>query len=382
MRHVLFGKCLAVMSVLVLAATGLWAAGEEEGSTAAAAEKKYVTDPTTGKVVVAPEYGGTITAWWATGRTQVAFDPYYGWPSATDGVSEGLGMVNWGVDRDVWDLKTMHTPDQHLTGMLAESWEISPDGLTYTFHIRPGVRWHDKAPMNGRQFTAGDVEYNFHRILGMGDFAEAGPTAHGGASNLKTIPWESITATDDATVVMKLTEPRLSALRFILVDGIGFIMPPEVIEQHGDVQDWRNLVGTGPFMLTDLVEESSGTFTKNPDYWGYDEKYPENRLPYVDELRYVVIPDEAAAYAALRSRTIDWKRWDTSLDAADSMRKTNPEIGVHEIFLPVGRVFCTQPSRATLQRRQRAARDADGGWTTRPSPVRSGRVSQTQHLKG
>ena len=332
MRHVLFGKCLAVMSVLVLAATGLWAAGEEEGSTAAAAEKKYVTDPTTGEVVVAPEYGGTITAWWATGRTQVAFDPYYGWPSSTDGVSEGLGMVNWGVDRDVWDLKTMHTPDQHLTGMLAESWEISPDGLTYTFHIRPGVRWHDKAPMNGRQFTAGDVEYNFHRILGMGDFAEAGPTAHGGASNLKTIPWESITATDDATVVMKLTEPRLSALRFILVDGIGFIMPPEVIEQHGDVQDWRNLVGTGPFMLTDLVEESSGTLTKNPDYWGYDEKYPENRLPYVDELRYVVIPDEAAAYAALRSRTIDWKRWDTSLDAADSMRKTNPEIAVHEIW--------------------------------------------------
>ena len=276
----------------------------------------------------------------------------------------------------------MHTPDQHLTGMLAESWEISPDGLTYTFHIRPGVRWHDKAPMNGRQLTAHDVEYNFHRILGMGDFAEAGPTAHGGASNLKTIPWESITATDDATVVMKLTEPRLSALRFILVDGIGFIMPPEVIEQHGDVQDWRNLVGTGPFMLTDLVEESSITFTKNPDYWGYDEKYPDNRLPYVDELKFVIIPDAAATYAALRSRTIDWKRWDTSLDAAESMRKTNPEIAVYEVFLPVGRVFCTQPSRATLQRHQRAARDADGAWTTRPSPVRTGRVSPTRHRRG
>ena len=51
MRYVLFKKCLAVLSVLVLTATGLWAAGEEEGSTATAADKKYVTDPTTGKVV-------------------------------------------------------------------------------------------------------------------------------------------------------------------------------------------------------------------------------------------------------------------------------------------------------------------------------------------
>ena len=71
MRYVLFKKCLAVLSVLVLAATGLWAAGEEEGSTAAAAEKRYVTDPTTGKVVVAPEYGGTITAHGGPGLTRV-----------------------------------------------------------------------------------------------------------------------------------------------------------------------------------------------------------------------------------------------------------------------------------------------------------------------
>ena len=63
------------------------------------------------------------------------------------------------------------------------------------------------------------------------------------------------------------------------------IMPPEVIEQHGDVKDWRNLVGTGPFMITDWVEDSQITWAKNPDYWGHDEKYPENRLPYVDELR-------------------------------------------------------------------------------------------------
>ena len=113
-----------------------------------------VKDPTTGKMVTAPEYSGTLTVWWGAGRTQASIDPYFGWPSMNDGVTEGLGVMNWAVDRDVWDMKTLHTPDQYLTGMLAESWEISPDRLTYTFHIRPGVRWHNKAPMNGRELTA------------------------------------------------------------------------------------------------------------------------------------------------------------------------------------------------------------------------------------
>ena len=51
-------------------------------------------------------------------------------------------------------------------------------------------------------------------------------------------------------------------------------------EEHGNAEDWRTLVGTGSYLLTDWVEGSSLTYEKNPNYWGYDEKYPENRLPY------------------------------------------------------------------------------------------------------
>ena len=76
-------------------------------------------------------------------------------------------------------------------------------------------------------------------------------------------------------------------------------MPPEVIREHGDVKDWENLVGTGPFELTALDEDSSFTLTKNPDYWGYDEEYPENRLPYVDEIRVLNFADHATIQAAL-----------------------------------------------------------------------------------
>ena len=219
----------------------------------------------------------------------------------------------------------------YTIGRLADSWEISPDGLTYTFHIRKGVHWHDKPPMNGRELTAKDIEYNFHRMLGFGEFTEAGACTFGQCVDLLlSIPWESVTATDDWTVVMKLKEPFLAALRYMLVDYFVYIMPPEVIEQHGDTQDWRNLVGTGPFMLTDLVEESSLTYVKNPDYWGYDEKYPQNSLPYVDEFRILIIPEEASIVAALRSGKVDFKQHVKSLDQVESLNQTNPEIVAHE----------------------------------------------------
>ena len=326
-----FRKCLAVLIGLALTATGLWAAGAEEGSEVAA-EKEMVLDPTTGEMVTAPEYGGTMNVWGGSWVTESPSDPYFSYSDATIGVVEKLGISDWGIDRDEFDFKTVFFPDSYLTGRLAESWDISPDGLSYTFNIRKGVNWHDKAPMNGRALTAEDVVYNFHRQLGLGSFTDAGPNPNWPAGNLKGIPFESITATDDSTVVMKLKEPSLPALNIILLDLPTYIMPPEVIEQHGDVMDWRNLVGTGPFMLTDVVDGSSATRTKNPDYWGYDPKYPQNRLPYVDELKVVVILEESSIFAALRSGKLDYRRWALSLDAVESLRQTNPEIVAHPIW--------------------------------------------------
>ena len=332
--RILFRMTFAVALVLVLTATGLWADGAEE-EPAAAADKQYVTDPTTGKVVSAPEYGGTLTA----GNTSTIGsggpnDPYFGnpWGPAT-AVNERLGIGNWGIDRDVYNFKLAFVPLSALTGRLVESWDISPDGLTYTFNIRKGVNWQNKAPMNGRELTADDVEYNFHRYLGLGDFTEAGPSVWGGAANFISIPFESVTATDKWTVVMKLKEPQLDALEIILNDPATNILPPEVIEQHGEYQDWRILVGTGPFMVTDLVEESSITWTKNPDYWGYDEKYPQNRLPYVDQLRRLVIPEEGTMMAALRSGKLDFRMHAPSdIDSIESLQRTNPEIAAHPIY--------------------------------------------------
>ena len=143
---------------------------------------------------------------------------------------------------------------------------------------------------------------------------------------------ESVTATDKWTVVFKLKEPRRAALHMIMVAYMSFILPPEVIKQHGDISDWRNFVGTGPYELTDWVQGSSITHTKNPNYWGFDEKYPQNRLPYIDKLEGLFIKEEATRLAGLRSGRIDFLGFPAgvsdivSADVLDSLRKTSPEI--------------------------------------------------------
>ena len=177
--------------------------------------KNYVTDPTTGKTVTAPQYGGTITYPWE-GRVSENVDPFAvsgeaGWLIA--GVNEVLAIGDWGIDRDVIAFRSGELPLFAFTGLLAESWE-TPDPTTYVFHIRQGVHYalnpdsEASRLVNGRELTADDVEYNFQRVLGLGEFTERS-LKHQKTGNL---PWESIEATDKYTVVMKMTGPSPGAL--------------------------------------------------------------------------------------------------------------------------------------------------------------------------
>ena len=288
-----------------------------------------VKDPTTGKMVSAPEYGGTLTNAIHTDPGNI--DPYtwiFGSGAITSLVYEKLGIADWATPRDEVDLRGTYIPDFIIKGRLAESWE-TPDPTTIIFHIRQGVHWHDKPPMNGRELTARDIEYSFHRQLGLGSgFTE--PFVQFGAL---WEPVKSVEATDEWTVVFKLKQPSLGALKTILIDH-AYIVPPEVIKQHGNLEDWRNVVGTGPYELTDHVEGSSWSYTKNPDYWGYDEKYPENRLPYVDELRLLIMKEPATRISALRSGKIAMSSYLSfthiaSIDQAQSLQRTNPEIELY-----------------------------------------------------
>ncbi len=169
---------------------------------------------------------------------------------------------------------------------------------------------------------------NYHRMLGIGSgFTEPSEFA----TTFKGMQFESITASDKSTVVFKLKEPHLDALAAILDGGIAWIYPPEVIKEQGNVTDWKKLVGTGPMMLTDWTKGSSITWEKNPDYWGTDEKYPQNRLPYIDRLRSLIMPEVATALSALRTGKVDYvgpigAAQMRTLDQVESLQRTNPEL--------------------------------------------------------
>ena len=235
--------------VFALTATGIWASGESD-QPAAAAEKEMVLDPRTGEMVEAPRYGGTLT--YATNMPETGgSDAVVNGRSGllfVQGVLEKPALANWALDGNECGLSMIsaNTPLWSLTGSLAESWE-TPDDTTIVLNIRKGVHWHDKPPMNGREFTANDMVYNYHRHLGLG----SGFTEPAGIGDLGKVEIESVTASDKYTVVFELARAHFFALKQILHWYTLFMHPPEVIEQYGDANDWRHLVGTGPFMLTD-----------------------------------------------------------------------------------------------------------------------------------
>ena len=163
---------------------------------------------------------------------------------------------------------------------LAESWEI-PDNLTYIFHLKKGVKFH-----NGREMVADDVKYSLERVL---DPTTAAP----GRSYIATI--DTIEVLDDYTVKITLSSPLASLLDALTSNNIS-IVPREVVEENGNLQ--RVVCGTGPYMLEEWVVDNSMTLVKNPEYF-------EPGLPKTEKVIYRVIPEEASLLAGIKSGNLD-----------------------------------------------------------------------------
>ena len=329
---------IAALTGLGLAAGSGWAAGEE-GKREAAPAQVMVTDPATGREVPAARYGGTLTV--ASAAEIPNTDQAIGGADAgavNSGVVEKLGIGNWAIDRGINPLANPYLDVTHYTGALAQHWEVV-NGTTYRFSIRDGVTWHDKEPMNGRPLTADDVVFTFQRLTGTGPFDEPPPNT----GRIRQLAFTTLEARGNE-VHVELAEPHPEALPILLDDAYGFILPPEVIAAAGDVADWRNLVGTGPFMLSEWVAGESLSYRRNPAYWGTDEKYPEHRLPYVDELRIVVMPEPATRLAALRAGRVDYAGANVAtalewFDEAADLLRTNPELQAHRHHVRSDQVF-------------------------------------------
>lgn len=188
----------------------------------------------------------------------------------------------WHVIEHVYSTLVATNSSLEPVPSLAESWEISEDGLTYTFKLRQGVKFH-----NGRELVAGDVLYSYERIKNP-------DTASPVQSDLDNVA--SIETPDDSTVVITLAAADSSFLAKLMGSSLA-IVPQEVVEAEGDLMN--TMVGTGPFKFVEYVPSSMLVVERNEDYW-------EEGLPYLDGIEFQIVPDNTARSTALTSGTVDF----------------------------------------------------------------------------
>lgn len=223
-----------------------------------------------------PKRGGTLTAAWNISAF-TSLDPQLmvasPQMSAMVNVLEGLVRL---------------TPALDIEPSLAKSWNVSSDGLTYTFHLRQGVKWH-----NGDDFTAHDMVFTFNRgikpSLGSPSVGQLGSASHAEAP-------------DDLTVVFHLTKPYAPFLAEACTGMPGRILSPvneRALNQLGATRYGLTPVGTGPFKITAHQPGTSLTLSRFDQYW-------DKRYPLLDEVKIQLIPDVSTVQSALQSGDVQF----------------------------------------------------------------------------
>jgi peptide/nickel transport system substrate-binding protein len=181
-----------------------------------------------------------------------------------------------------------------IVPQLAEGWDISEDGLVYTFRLRRGITFTDGTP-----FDAEAVKLNFDRIIDPESpvYAEDVTGRPAAAGRIRLV--ESYRAIDDATFEVTLQEPFAPFINNLKHRNFGIISPASLME-HSRTMDGDNLVCTGPFMFSSRERGTSVVLTQNPDYWNQDAEGP-----YLDEIIFAIMPDVSARIAALQTGQID-----------------------------------------------------------------------------
>ncbi len=239
-----------------------------------------------------PKAGGTLRAAWDA--EWVSLDPHIS--------SAGSSFA---VLANVVEALTNYDNNMQLIPVLAESWEQSADGLTWTFHLRQGVKFS-----NGDDFTSADVLWNFQRIFDPESGSNDASNCGGDGATFAT--------PDDYTFTVTTVEPN--AILPVNVAGASScgIISPKSLNADGQVVV---PIGTGPFIIQGVTGTTNMTLVKNPYYW-------QEGLPYLDEVDISVIPEDSSREAALLGGEVDWIM-SPAPQSYDAL-KSNPDIVVGE----------------------------------------------------
>jgi len=210
------------------------------------------------------------------------------------GANNPRGAVAFQVLSGLWQFKPgyLKPSDNEVMADLADTWELSPDGLSETFKLRQGVKWHKKPPVNGRGLEMDDVLFSWQRFV-----AKNGARGSVVNSINANAPVISFTATDSRTAVIKFKEPIVYGVA--LFSGLGGGIPGVVYPKETDTSfDPRfDMIGTGPFVLTSYRPSVGFTFKRNADYWDKDDALAE-------QVEMPIVPEYAAALAHFKAGNI------------------------------------------------------------------------------
>jgi len=322
-----------MVAALLLASCTPTVTEEEEVTPPPEKEEKVVTEEEVAPPPEGPQYGGVLN--YAVTSSNYGFDegylpPPFVWPLGLS--HDTLLIQDWakgpaGTGEITGRSSVAKTST--LTGCVAESWELPADD-TIIYHIRKGIYFPNKPPVNGRQVTAEDVAWSIQR------YYFGGLTYNFNIRAPAVINISSVEATDKWTVVVKCDPYGLPARFFNLV-SMPRINAPEAGkgEYPKDFRDAETCIGSGPFILEDEVEASCLTYVRNPNYWRNDPLHPENTLPYVDKVNILIIPDASTRMAALRAGKID-TLGNLNWEDKESLVKTNPELMWVDFLSPQG----------------------------------------------
>ncbi|HZE86544.1 MAG TPA: ABC transporter substrate-binding protein [Puia sp.] len=197
---------------------------------------------------------------------------------------------------------TLVEPDKglNIVPSLAKTWDISPDKLTYTFHLRSDVFFHDNEAFpqgKGRRMNAGDIVYSFSRIIDKN-------TASSGAwiFNNKLDPNKGFEAIDDTTFRLHLLKPFNPILGLLSMQYCS-VVPHEVTEKYG--KDFRSHpCGTGPFRFSSWEEGQALILLRNENYFERDSV--GYRLPYLDAVKTTFFDNKATEFLLFRQGQLDF----------------------------------------------------------------------------
>jgi len=335
-------SCLMVLS-LILASCGTTettgGAEEDEGD-----DKVIITETETGGTKTEekeetpvssnePQYGGTLSV--VLGGDIMGFDegttPDY-WDVAGHLTHDELLEGDWaqgpaGTGKFTWATNDVYRWDSK-SGALAESFEIIAPG-DMIFHIRQGVNYglnsNSEASrlVGGRQMTGDDVYWNIDRWLNI----EGSQVARSARDMANAIV---VTQLDDWTIQITVPTDQAIYLASYLVDWCS-VIPPEIVSTYGNMNEWQNSVGTGPYFITDYVRSSAVTFERNPSYWQTDPVGPGmgNQLPYAENVKYLILADASTREAAVRTGQID-VYFGVTVDALENLTGTAKDLVIKQ----------------------------------------------------